>query len=309
VARQHRNVRGKRGQRAGLLVGLPACVMRGECLEHAARGGHLGVEIGQGERQALGGDGHGGRGGWAPIVGQLLEKIKYELEKHNTRVYRGSVRSYRQYCGLARALDLVGDRWVLLIVRELLIRGSARYSDLLAGLPGIATNLLGDRLTDLEERGLVVREELPPPTAATVFRLTDRGRELEDVIAAFGRWARPLMSDRKRGDAVRGHWYVLPARLYLRDRSPDAARVNLQLELDGDPVILSTVGDGSVTANPGRVSAADATLAGEPQVVMGVLAGRLTLKQGRTRGLHFSGQTAALERIRANGAMKASKRR
>ena len=218
------------------------------------------------------------------------------------------MRSYRQYCGLARALDLVGDRWVLLIVRELLIRGSARYSDLLAGLPGIATNLLGDRLTDLEQRGLVVREELPPPASATVFRLTDRGRELEEVIAAFGRWARPLMSDRKRGEAVRGHWYVLPARLYLRDRSPEAAPVNLQLELDGDPVILSTVGDGSVTANPGRLSTADATLAGEPQVVMSVLAGRLTLKQARARGLHFSGKAAALERVRAIGAMKAPER-
>src|SRR5262245_711599 len=109
------------------------------------------------------------------------------------------VKSYRQHCGLARALDLVGDRWTLLIVRELLIRGSARYSDLLAGLPGVATNLLVDRLREMEEAGLVVREEIPPPAPATLFRLTPRGKELEDVIAAFGKWARPLMGEPRKG--------------------------------------------------------------------------------------------------------------
>jgi DNA-binding HxlR family transcriptional regulator len=193
----------------------------------------------------------------------------------------------------------VGDRWTLLVVRELLIRGSARYSDLLEGLPGIATNLLADRVRDMEKVGLVVREEVPPPVPATVFRLTARGRELEEVIAAFGHRARPLMGERRKGDAVRGHWYNLPARLYLRDRSPDRSPVRIQLELDGEPVVLRAVGDGSVNANPGRVPAADATLAGAPDLVMGVLAGRLTLEQARSQGLRFSGKAAAVDRVRA----------
>ena len=91
------------------------------------------------------------------------------------------MRSYAQYCGLARALDVVGDRWTLLIVRELLIGGACRYTDLQHGLPGIATNLLADRLRQLEEQGIVAREAAPPPVATTLFRLTPRGEELRPL--------------------------------------------------------------------------------------------------------------------------------
>ena len=85
------------------------------------------------------------------------------------------MRSYGQFCGLAKALDVIGDRWTLLIVRELLIRGACRYTDLRNGLPGIATNLLAERLRELEEAGVIEREEAPPPIATTLFRLTPRG--------------------------------------------------------------------------------------------------------------------------------------
>ncbi len=96
------------------------------------------------------------------------------------------MRSYHQYCGLAKALDVIGDRWTLLIVRELLLRERCRYTDLRNGLPGIATNLLADRLRELEEAGIVSREEAPPPIATTVFRLTSRGRELEPIVNQIG---------------------------------------------------------------------------------------------------------------------------
>src|SRR5213082_2257205 len=98
------------------------------------------------------------------------------------------MRSYRQYCALARALDVVGDRWTLLIVRELLIRGPSRYTDLQYGLPGIATNLLADRLRELEAEGIVTKEDAPPPVATTLFRLTPRGEALDSVLTALGRW-------------------------------------------------------------------------------------------------------------------------
>ena len=96
------------------------------------------------------------------------------------------MKSYGQYCGLAKALDVVGDRWSLLIVRELMLRDACRYTDLRDGLPGIATNLLADRLRDLEQAGVVEREDAPPPVATTLFRLTDRGRELRTAVHALG---------------------------------------------------------------------------------------------------------------------------
>jgi DNA-binding HxlR family transcriptional regulator len=97
------------------------------------------------------------------------------------------MRSYGQYCSVAKALDLVGERWTLLIVRELLARGPSRYTDLRSALPGIATNLLADRLRELESAGLVEREDAPPPVATTLFRLTGRGAALEPVITELGR--------------------------------------------------------------------------------------------------------------------------
>src|SRR5215467_10718682 len=98
------------------------------------------------------------------------------------------MRSYGQYCSIAKALDVVGDRWTLLIIRELLVRGACRYTDLKNGLPGIATNLLADRIRELEEAGLVSREEAPPPVATTLIRLTEAGQELAPVVHALGRW-------------------------------------------------------------------------------------------------------------------------
>src|SRR5438445_11013915 len=98
------------------------------------------------------------------------------------------MRSYGQYCGLAKALDVIGDRWSLLIVRELLLHDALRYTDLRGGLPGIATNLLADRLRQLEQAGVVEREEAPPPIARTLFRLTERGRRLRPAIHALMSW-------------------------------------------------------------------------------------------------------------------------
>lgn len=99
------------------------------------------------------------------------------------------MRTYGDPCGIARALDAVGDRWSLLIVRELLL-GPKRFTDLRTGLPGAATDVLTQRLRDLAEVDVVERATLPPPAAATVYQLTDRGVELEPVLLALGRWGR-----------------------------------------------------------------------------------------------------------------------
>nr|WP_145486419.1 MULTISPECIES: helix-turn-helix domain-containing protein [Streptomyces] len=118
-------------------------------------------------------------------------------------------RSYDQYCSAARALDLVGDRWTLLIVRELLA-GPRRYTDLHADLPGVSTDVLASRLKDMERDGLATRRRLPPPGAATVYELTSRGAELLPVLQAFGAWGEAELGERRPTDAVRAHWFALP---------------------------------------------------------------------------------------------------
>lgn len=97
------------------------------------------------------------------------------------------MRSYADACGLARALDVVGERWALLVVRELVL-GPKRYTDLAAALPGVGTNVLATRLTELEHSGVIVKRAVAPPTPATVYELTPWGRELESVIVVLGRW-------------------------------------------------------------------------------------------------------------------------
>ena len=96
-------------------------------------------------------------------------------------------RSYSQYCAVARGLDLIGDRWTLLMVRDMLL-GPKRFKDILESLPGIGTNLLSTRLRELEEAGLIERAVLPPPAGSAVYRLTANGEALEPVVVALGRW-------------------------------------------------------------------------------------------------------------------------
>lgn len=127
-------------------------------------------------------------------------------------------RSYDQFCALARALDLVGERWTLLLVRELLL-GPRRYSDLLDGLPGIGTNLLAKRLQDLEAAGLVLRVTLPPP-ASRAYELTKRGRELEPALVALARFGMSPMEPPRPGEERRPSWYALALLASFR---PDAA--------------------------------------------------------------------------------------
>src|SRR3954465_13862231 len=118
-------------------------------------------------------------------------------------------RSYDQYCSAARALDVVGDRWTLLIVRELLA-GPRRYTDLHADLAGGSTDVLASRLKEMERDGLATRRRLPPPGAAYVYELTARGRELLPGLQALGQWGAPALGERRPTDAVRAHWFALP---------------------------------------------------------------------------------------------------
>ncbi|MET9900986.1 helix-turn-helix domain-containing protein [Streptomyces sp. NPDC006446] len=138
-------------------------------------------------------------------------------------------RSYDQYCSAARALDAVGDRWTLLIVRELL-GGPRRYTDLHADLPGVSTDVLASRLKDMERDGLATRRRLPPPGAAYVYELTSRGRELLPVLQALGEWGAPALGERRPTDAVRAHWFALPLLRGLDAAGVGEGLVEVQLD-------------------------------------------------------------------------------
>jgi DNA-binding HxlR family transcriptional regulator len=206
------------------------------------------------------------------------------------------MRSYGEYCSIAKALDVVGDRWTLLIVRELLIRGGCRYTDLKDGLPGIATNLLSDRIRELESAGLIRREDAPPPVATTLFHLTEAGAELLPVLDAIGRWGIRYMREPADGDTCRGHWFAFPAALFLHDSEPDAPPVSIELHAADSPAVIEVSGV-STRTRLGTATAPDVTLRGEPRVILALFAGALSVAQAADLGLEIRGETLALERV------------
>ena len=206
------------------------------------------------------------------------------------------MRSYRQYCALARALDAVGDRWTLLIVRELGLQGPCRYTDLQHGLPGIATNLLADRLREMEDAGIVTREDAPPPVATALFRLTERGEELVPVLMALGRWGSELMGEMDDDDEFRSHWLRFPVERLLEDGAPEQAPVAIQLQTGDQPMVVE-VGAGVVSAHPGTAASPPLVLRGEPDVVVALLTKRLTPAAARRRGLRIEGDAKTLDRL------------
>jgi DNA-binding HxlR family transcriptional regulator len=209
------------------------------------------------------------------------------------------MRSYGQYCSVAKALDVVGDRWTLLIVRELLLQGPCRYTDLRNGLPGIATNLLSDRLHELEAAGLVQREEAAPPVATTLFSLTDFGARLEPVLDALGAWGIRYMTQPSDDDEFRSQWFSFPVSLFLHDRDPDGPPVSIQLRTTGRPAVIEVSG-GQVRTRLGPADAPDLVLDGPPRVILGLLSAHLDPAQAQERGLTITGDPALLRRLQGD---------
>lgn len=182
-----------------------------------------------------------------------------------------SKRTYGDVCGVARALDLVGERWSLMIVRELLL-GPKRFTDLRTGLPALGPDVLAQRLRDLDAGGVVEKRVLPPPGAAKVYTLTDLGRRLEPVVMALGAFGAhlPIADDCPMRMSFDSH--VLSLRtLFAADRADRDLRV--QLVLDERPFDAAVRG-GAFTIAPGEADAPDATISGSPMALLDVCHGR-----------------------------------
>jgi DNA-binding HxlR family transcriptional regulator len=199
-------------------------------------------------------------------------------------------RSYGQYCGLARALDVVGGRWSLLIVRELLV-GPARYSDLLAGTSGIATNLLSARLRDLEEVGVVERS-LDRDSNGVLYSLTPWGGELRDAVAALVKWSTPLMITGPQDDSFRTNWLAVALDALLHENKSEVS-ATVGLEVQNTIVSVHIDDTGTHIALNGEPPPTT-VLCAEPAVVLGLASGMLTVEQAVLAG-EFRGDPGDFE--------------
>lgn len=169
-----------------------------------------------------------------------------------------SSRSYGQYCGLARALEVVGERWALLIVRDLLV-GPRRFSDLRRGLPKIPTNILSARLKELEQAEVVQRKVLPRPAGSIVYELTTRGRALEGAVLELGRWGAQLLGDPRSDEIVTIDSLVMALRTCFQAGAASGVHLGFELRM-GEVVLHARVDDGVVAVAEGPLAGADLVL-------------------------------------------------
>jgi DNA-binding HxlR family transcriptional regulator/putative sterol carrier protein len=204
---------------------------------------------------------------------------------------------YSQYCALARTLDVAGDRWTLLIVREL-TPGPRRFTDLLDGLPGISRNLLTERLRALERDGIIARRELPPPAARQVYELTDDGRDLATAMAPLIAWGVRRIGDRKPGETFRARWPAV-AMAGLADREAAKGVSESYQFLVGDSAFHFTVDDGSIEVNDGRAENPAVTWTTDEETWADIASGKITASSAAATGaLTVVGDPQAAKRLR-----------
>ena len=184
-------------------------------------------------------------------------------------------RSYDQYCAVAKALDVVGERWTLLILRDLVHLGPRRYTDLLAALPGIGTNLLADRLRQLEEAELVRKRKLSPPAGSVVYELTELGAGLEPAIIELGRWGGNFMAERLECDTFSPLGHISAVRAtFDPERAGDFA-LSAEFHVD-DEVFSIAVKDGEVDARPGESADPDLVIETDVETSIALMLRRLS---------------------------------
>jgi DNA-binding HxlR family transcriptional regulator len=204
-------------------------------------------------------------------------------------------KSYAQYCPVAHALELVGERWALLVVRELL-NGPKRYTDLASALPGIGTNILAGRLRDLEQSGVVQKRKLPPPAAVQVYELTPYGEELREPLYALARWGAKSLGPPTPEDALSPGWLVnaVRATCLAGERVPNA---DFELRVADDVVHVRFEGQEPVV-EPGSSGTADVVIETDPATLFCLAAREQSTKEAIEAGaVQITGKRADAERF------------
>ena len=208
-------------------------------------------------------------------------------------------RLYHQFCGVARSLDSVGERWTLLIVRDLLL-GPRRYSDLLDGLPGLTTNLLASRLQSLEEDGILKKVKLPPPTPSTVYCLTPLGEELETTVLSLCEWGNRFLNRPTEVETVDLGWTLLRLKLLY------AGGFYLTFEVHSQDRVYSVhVGTEKVEIRLGSSVDSELKITGEPEAVREMFFGPSSASEVAARGdLIIEGKFGRWPRVLAAFALR-----
>jgi DNA-binding HxlR family transcriptional regulator len=206
-----------------------------------------------------------------------------------------SWRRYRDACGTAQGLDLVGERWALLVVRELLL-GPKRFTDLRKGLPGVSSNILAERLDGLERTGVVRRRTLPAPAASKVYELTDWGMELEPVVVALGRWG-ARSPWRSEEDEISVDGLVLSFRAMFDPRAAEGFEASYDILLGEQSFRLEVV-DGRIEVSRGASGTPDARIRTDA-ATLGALVyeGRDLEEALRAEDIEIEGERSAVERL------------
>lgn len=195
-----------------------------------------------------------------------------------------NTRSYNQFCALAYALDVIGERWTLLIMRELLA-GPRRFKDLMDGLPGISSNLLSERLKGLEQQGILRRRRLPPPAGSTVYELTAVGQGLEKAVLELGKWGSQFLPVSLEGVALPSLGAItLAIKAFFHPEQAQGVDEIFELHL-GDEVLQVQIHDGELQVRQGQAQKADVVFHTEMQYFVGLFAGQIKPEEAIAGGL------------------------
>jgi DNA-binding HxlR family transcriptional regulator len=203
-------------------------------------------------------------------------------------------KKYKQFCGLARAFDILGERWTPLIVRELMF-GGRRFSDLALGLPGVSASVLTERLKHLEDERIVTQRELPAPAGSSVYELTDDGRQLAEALVPVAKWGQRRLGPRKpRGEAFATRWIMLNLKTRFDPTRARGIRRRFELHVDGE-IFQIRVGDGRLSMQQSlSPSEADIVIRVSLPVLLGIGTGEKGLDVALASGeIEISGDPAA----------------